>query len=400
VWKRIGSTTLVPLFVAGIVTLAGAAQKAPCASREYVEDRSGVTFQCYSDVADLLRTEQLLGDRLPYLDRCAAQAKPCDEYPVGSMYVMRLTAWFSPPGVDPYASFYWTNAALLLACALVTTYCIQRLGGNPLLFAGAPTLAMYGTMNWDLIPVTLSTLASVAWLRGRDTANGILLGLGAAVKIYPLLLTLPFAMARWANGARRKALWLVSWAAGIWATINLPFAISATDEWWTFFRFNSQRPAEFDSLWRVACEVVCPSTDAINILSLLGTGVIAIVTWRAKIRRSPETPLWHLGFPLLVAFLLTNKIWSPQYGLWLLPWFALVAPYFRPFLAYQATEVFVFLARFSFFPSPTGERGLSYGWLAAALLMRAGALIWCLVGWVRVSQESAHLVRYEEDLRP
>ena len=151
----------------------------------------------------------------------------------------------------------------------------------------------------------------------------------------------------------------------------------------TFFRFNGRRPAEFDSLWRVACEVVCIDTSVINLLSLGGTLIIAIVVWRAKIRRSPETPLWHLGFPLLAAFLLTNKVWSPQYGLWLLPWFALVAPSFRPFLAYQATEVFVFFARFSFFPSPSGTRTLTYGWLAAALVARAAALTWCLIAWVR-----------------
>ena len=188
------------LAITTVVFAAGAAQKAPCASRAYVEDRSGVTFQCYSDVADLLRTEQLLGDRMPYVDGCTPQAKPCDEYPLGSMYVMRITAWLAPETGDPYASFYWTNVAILFACALAITFCIHRLGGNTLLFAGAPMLAIYGTMNWDLIPVALSTLATVLWLRGRDSASGVLLGLGGVVKIYPLLLAVPFAIARWGTG--------------------------------------------------------------------------------------------------------------------------------------------------------------------------------------------------------
>ena len=51
---------------------------------------------------------------------------------------------------------------------------------------------------------------------------------------------------------------------------------------------------------------------------------------------------------LVAGFLLTNKVYSPQYGLWLLPWFALVFPDLRIFLAFEATEVAVFITRFSF----------------------------------------------------
>lgn len=372
------------LVLATGVVLVGALQKAPCADRQYVELREGVTFQCYSDVADLLHTEQLLGDRLPYIDPCTAAERPCDEYPVGSMYVMRGMAWLSHGEGDLYARFYWWNVALLLICALATTWALERLGAQTLLFAVAPTLAIYGTMNWDLIPVALSTGATLALLRGRGRTSGLLLGIAGAVKIYPLLLVPPFALHLRARGDRRGALRLVAWAAVVWLAANLPLAVWGTDGWLTFFRFNAARPAEYDSLWRVACEAgLCLEASAVNVLSLLATAVLTAVVWRARVRRWPTTPLWHLCFPLLVAFLLTNKVASPQYGLWLLPWFALVAPSMRPFLAYQATEVLVYMARFSVFPSPDADPGIAYGWLAAALLLRAAALTWVLVEWLR-----------------
>ena len=102
--------TVLILAVTAVVTLAGALQKAPCANRSWVEERRGSSTQCYSDVGDLYLTEQLAGDRLPYLDACLPAAKPCDEYPVGSMAVMRATAWLSDglagDGGDPYTSFY------------------------------------------------------------------------------------------------------------------------------------------------------------------------------------------------------------------------------------------------------------------------------------------------------
>ena len=71
--------------------------------------------------------------------------------------------------------------------------------------------------------------------------------------------------------------------------------------------------------------------------------------WRCKARRDPGFPRWTLGFPLIVLFLLTNKVYSPQYSLWLLPWFALALPHLRLFVAFEAADVAVFVTRFSWF---------------------------------------------------
>ena len=53
-----------------------------------------------------------------------------------AMYTMRVAAWVGGAG-DPYQRFYWTNAALLLICALITTAFLVRL-----LEADAPTLRL------------------------------------------------------------------------------------------------------------------------------------------------------------------------------------------------------------------------------------------------------------------
>ena len=48
------------------------------------------------DIVPLLGTEQLTGDRLPFLDSCDGTAQgECDEYPVLTMWTMRLAAWLS-----------------------------------------------------------------------------------------------------------------------------------------------------------------------------------------------------------------------------------------------------------------------------------------------------------------
>ena len=112
-------------------------------------------------------------------------------------------------------------------------------------------------------------------------------------------------------------------------------ARSPPHSWGTFFRFNAARGADWDSLWFV---VVPPavganggscgwSAGAINLASL-AIFVVAGARRSGTLRRHrlPEIPAWTLGFPLIALFLLTNKVYSPQYGLWLLPWFALALP--------------------------------------------------------------------------
>ena len=106
----------------------------------------------------------------------------CDEYPVLTMYFMRVAAWI---GGNTTAGFFTANAVLLWICAAVIATIIYMLGGKALWFVLAPTLLIYGFMNWDLFAVALATGALLAFARRRDGVAGLLLGLGAAAKFYP-----------------------------------------------------------------------------------------------------------------------------------------------------------------------------------------------------------------------
>ena len=59
--------------------------------------------------------------------------------------------------------------------------------------------------------------------------------------------------------------------------------------------------------------------------------------------RAPATPrLAQLGFLVVAGFLLVNKVYSPQYVLWLLPLAVLARPRWRDQLVWQAGEVAYF----------------------------------------------------------
>jgi len=92
-----------------------------------------------------------------------------------------------------------------------------------------------------------------------------------------------------------------------------------------------------------------------------------------------------------VLFLLTNKVYSPQFSLWLLPWFALAFPNLGWFVAFEIADVAVFVTRFSWFGRyvgiDDGFAGLPLGVFELAVAVRAVILILCVIGWVRVTKE-------------
>jgi uncharacterized membrane protein len=293
--------------------------------------------------------------------------------------------------VDSYPSFFNLTAALLSVAAMATAAMLHRLTGRrALLFALAPTLLIYAFVNWDLLAVALATAATAAFLRQRDGLSGVLIGLGAATKLYPALLLIPFAIARLREDRRNRAALLSVTALGAWALVNAPFALASFERWSEFFRFNAIRPADWDSLWYIAARHLGFVWEAavVNGLALATFLLAAAVLWFVAGRRLPAARVWTFGFPLLIAFLLTSKVYSPQYGLWLLPWFALALPDLRWFVAFQLADIAVFVTRFQFFARLEGVGdGLPQWSFDLAVVVRAVILVGCVIAWARTRSE-------------
>ncbi len=389
--RATAGASLLVVLAATLITLGvGAMLKEPCASGNWADGRQYRRL-CYSDIVPLLSTENLMGKRLPYLDPCASAAGQCDEYPVLTMYFMRAAAWLA----DDFAGFFHVNEVLLGGLALATAamlYAMVRM--RALFFALAPTLLIYAFVNWDLLAVALATGATLAYLRRRDEVSGALIGLGAAAKLYPVLLLVPFVLGRLHERQRRRALSLAVWSALAYGAVNLPFALVARNSWATFFRFNAERPVDWDSLWFVACSRLhggatgCDwSVRLINVVSFVLCVVLAVVVYWARKRRHPDFPRWTFAFPLIAVFLLTNKVYSPQYGLLLLPWFALTLPSIPLFAAFEAADIAVFVTRFSWFGRLSDLGGLPIGAFQVALVVRDAILALCLMAWVLRSDD-------------
>ena len=373
---------LAMLLVAGSVTLIGAAPKAGCANEAFaITGSTSSLLPCYSDLSVLYGAEQLDTGRTPYLDACTPSVRPCDEYPVLTMMAMWAAAR-SGGAIAGYMGFFWANVFLVLASVAACIWALERLGARTVLFAAAPALALYATLNWDLLAVACATLATLFLLERRSTASGAWLGVGAAAKLYPAVLTIPFGLQRRRDGASREGVRLVISTLVAWAVINAGFIGATPSAWFEVFRFNRDRGADYETLWTALCQVhVCLGTRTLNLLiPILATACI-IVIWRRVRAGHPETPDWIFGFPIVAVIVLTGKFWSPQYALWLLPWFALTRISITAWTSYQATEVIEYFVRSAFMTGPIPAVSLRL--LSVTVVVRALLLVWCLLIWVR-----------------
>jgi uncharacterized membrane protein len=357
---------------ATLLTLAfGYLLKLPCLIGPW--DGRQYTRLCYSDVFALSATGQ---DGTP-------PPTEADKYPAGTNYLMQLV---SLPATSPVSFFNWT-VLLWTGAALVTSGVLYRLVGmKALFFAGAPTLLIYGFMNWDLPLVALATVGTAAYVRGRDGPAGAFLGLASAIKVpYPGFLVIPFAVGR-AQEARRGDVQRLAGAAVLtWVAVNLPFAAVAPERWFSTYEFNAERFADWDTIWYLLQRHLhFTFSPAVANLLALGAFVLACAAvWRLTIRRAPRFEWWTLGFAFLVCYLLTGKVFSPQWTLWLLPWFALVLPDWRLFLAFEVANAAVFVTRFLWFAEEGGYGGLPFEAFEVALIVRALVLVACVVAWLR-----------------
>jgi uncharacterized membrane protein len=379
------------LFATLVLALAWVKQT-PCADGNW-SGHVQYTHFCYSDGVPLFGIYGLDTGSVPYLDARV-------EYPVLTGGFMALAAVIGRfydgaatagllPDVPPVQSYYVVTCLLLSVCALLLVRAVHGLTGrrpwDTAMIGLSPLLYVHAFTNWDLLAVTLTTYGLLAWARRRPVLAGVLLGLAVAAKFYPLLLLgVLFVLCLRAGRLRTWARTTIA-AVAAWAVVNLPIAVLAPGNWSWFFVFSRQRPANPETIWNMAIRASGGRwfdgplaqgqvPDVLNtVVTVVLLALAAGVTWLAL--AAPVRPrVAQLAFLLVAGFLLFNKVWSPQFSLWLLPLAVLARPRWRSLLLWQVTEVLVWALTMLHYLG-TDNRGVEVEWFFLAVGVRDVAVL-------------------------
>ena len=240
------------------------------------------------------------------------------EYPV----LLGLSMWW-PSAVQPNRGGYFAISFLMLAlCALGSLYCISAFpGAKPWAFAASPALLVYSALNWDLLGILPLVLGIWLWAKGRERWAVVALSIAVWTKFFPVLV-LGVLLVVATRKSWKYTFQLLALFVAVTVALNLPFAILAFDNWRWFFEYNRIRDIE-PSLYGFLDVNPHGFVKSANTISAAVTLAFAaaIALYELRTRKLVALPA---ACALVCVFFTVNKVYSPQYWLWVVALTALV----------------------------------------------------------------------------
>lgn len=369
---------------------------------------------CYSDTVPLYTAELLNLGKFPYKSswiekdssgkpRVQYDGTPAIrymEYPVitgiyqyVSMSLAKtytaVTKLVAIPIVAEVVMFFNIAAFGLALAWLATIWATSRMAGRRVwdaaLVAASPIVIFQIFTNFDALATAAAAGAMLAWSRRKPAVAGALIGLGVAAKLYPLLLLIPLVLLALRTGRMRDVGKTTVTAVATWLVVNLPIMLLFPRGWSEFFRLNTRRGDDMDSIYNVVKSFTDwrgfdtdlgfwePPTTLNTVTAILFAACCIVIGYIAL--TAPQRPrLAQLAFLVVAAFLLTNKVWSPQFSLWLVPLAVLALPHRRILLAWMTIDALVWVPRMLYLYGAS-NKGLPEQWFTTTVLLRDIAVI-------------------------
>ena len=389
---------------------------------------------CYSDTVPLYGAELLSQGKFPYksswieTDASGAPQTRYDgrpavrymEYPVltgvyqyVSMAVAKTYTALSklaPLPVVAEVVMFFDVAAFGLALAwLATVWATAGLSGRRIwdaaLVAASPVVIFQIFTNFDALATAFAMGGLLAWARRKPTLAGVLIGLGAAAKLYPLLFLGPMLVLGFRTGRLGALARTAGTALATWLLVNLPVLVLFPRGWSEFFRLNTRRGDDMDSVYNVVKSFTGwrgfdPKLGFWEPPTVLNTVVVVSFALCCAamvyvVLTAPRRPrVTQLVFLVVAAFLLTNKVWSPQFSLWLVPLAVLALPHRRILLAWMTIDALVWVPRMYYlYGNP--NRGLPEQFFTTTVLLRDIAVVaLCALVLRQIYRPEEDLVRW------
>lgn len=345
------------LIVCLVMLIGGYLLKAQCLAPEAFAEGHQYSRLCYNDLQPLYGIRAVVDNTFPYVNgEFTADQQLIGgavEYPV----LTGLFLWFAGLFADDANAFLQWSALLLAPFGLIAAYLLARMTGwRALLWAASPALVWYSFHNWDLLVVAAVVGGIWSWHRGKNLMAAVWFGVGCALKMYPILFVAPLVLERWFSGKRDEAIKVLAAGAGTALAVNLPFMLINFDGWWATYAFHKVRGPNFDSIWGLLSDggtgsswLVMPRLNLTVAVLSIACFALALGAGWLRAKKDGVYPFLQVSAALLVVFLLWNKVHSPQYTLWLLPFFVVVRVHWLWWAAYAVVDTVAYFGIFKWF---------------------------------------------------
>jgi uncharacterized membrane protein len=348
---------------------------------------------------------QIMQGSLPYRDFPL-------EYPPFSLFFFILPRLFASTYI-PYAVLFEIEVVVFVLIGLfVINDIARRLGRAPWKMLTVYTLAVLAMgpitgQQYDIFPAVLVLLAVYSFWRGKHEISWGLLALGTLAKIYPIVVA-PLFLIYYIRNRQYRYIWsgLLAFLL-ISLVILLPFLILSPHSLWGVYSYHDQRGIQLESTyssfllladklglvavhptfgfgsWNVSGsienELATSSTFILILFLLLAYFYIYIRTRQEKIDVM-QTGAFSLLAVLIV--LITSKILSPQYLIWLIPLLPFVTGRWR----YAVWTIFVVIGGLTYLIFPHYYSGLiNFDYPAVAALLARNILLILMTFLVGIS---------------
>jgi len=266
--------------------------------------------------------------------------------------------------------------------------------------------------RYDLIPAIMVLLAIYAFSQGKQKTSWAILAVGMMTKIYPVIIAPIFLIHQFCHRRYRHIISGTATFVIATAIIVIPSLLLSPNGFLDSFRYQAQRGIHVDStyssflllghtlgLTQVQIEAVGPTPLSVDIASpltdmlarispILMILALAVVFWffyksqRAKpYIESPSSSITRPGIAYIInysllavlALMITSKILSPQFIIWLYPLIPLVVGRWRQ----TSWLMFIMIGLMTYFVFPKYYGGLiqAHPLVVGMLFMRNVSLI-------------------------
>ena len=345
---------------------------------------------------------------LPIVSHCLPYRDFSVEYPPLALVfitIPRLIASYFYQYVQVYAVevFLFDLVAMFLLISLS-----RKLGhDSPWGILGFYTVAILAVgpllvTRFDFIPAILTLISIFFFIERRNKTAWAFLAAATLTKIYPIVIVPLFFLIQLYRKQKKDLLGGLASFVITCAIITIPFVILSPGGLWESFSYHGQRPLQIESTYASILQLlsifklftinISTSYGSANltglvpdVLAKVSFGITALglllVYWSAS-RRLKQSQMDERNCSLVsgevafiikysliatLVFILTCKVFSPQYIIWLLPF----TPLITQKLKYLIWLLFVAAGTMTFFIFPEYYDSLRNGSVAVILLLIA-----------------------------